>query len=224
VQCVRARCRGQADGSTRLQFPFHSHRSLSQPVQGWFTLTPGGTNSLWLHGDNRKKMITLSWFFICSCELSSVLETGGCRSSFCLLVPGSYSENQLSSPVMPRLRKSVSVSIRSSISTDTSFQRTFWSSFKFLRTIFAHAIPVFRSCATAWWTLHSSILSSSAIIRIVKRPSWRMVALTRSRFVPVLMETGCPDRRSYRPFKVSLCHRNIWARYETLCEAFRTCR
>jgi hypothetical protein len=112
----------------------------------------------------------------------------------CLLVSGSYSKNQLSSPVLTRLRKSSSVSGRSSISADTLFWHTFQSSFKFFGTITAHTFLMFKSCATIWWTVHSLILSSYAIIQIAKCRSWRMKALTWPMFVLVLTEAGRPDR------------------------------
>jgi hypothetical protein len=82
-------------------------------------------------------------------------------------------------------------------------------------TIFAHAFLMLETCVTIWWTIHSLILSSSAIIQIVKRPSWRMKALTR--MACVLVPTGARrlDSGSFstvsRPSTKYLCNRNTWA-------------
>jgi hypothetical protein len=63
---------------------------------------------------------------------------------------------------------------------------------------------------------YSLIFSLSAIIRIVKRRSWRMKALTWSMFALVLREARRTDRGSSstvsRPFTKFLCHGNILSR------------
>jgi hypothetical protein len=135
-------------------------------------------------------------------------------------------KNQLSSPVMTRLRKSCSVLSCSSIFADTLFQGTCWSSFKCFGTIFAHTFLTFKSCVTIWWTTHSLILTSLVIIRIVKCWSWRMKVLTHSALVLVLTQVEHPDCTSSStascPFTKSLCHRYAWARdTKSLPNAFR---
>jgi hypothetical protein len=102
--------------------------------------------------------------------------------SLYLSVSVSYLGNQLSSHLMTQLRQFSSVSSSSTISADTSFRRAFLSSFKTFGTIFAHDVLLFKSCVTIGCIVHSLILSSSAIIPIVKHRSWQMKTLTQSTF------------------------------------------
>jgi hypothetical protein len=74
------------------------------------------------------------------------------------------------------------------------------------------------------------ILLSSAIIRTVKRQSWRMKSFTRLTFVLVPTEAGRPDRGSSstvsRPFTslraTEIPEHVIQNLYQTLSESFRT--
>jgi hypothetical protein len=85
----------------------------------------------------------------------------------------------------------------------------------FFGTIFAHNFLIFKFCVTIGWTVHSLMLSSSAIILIVKRRSWWMESLL------TVDVCGYFHRRSvlitvHLPLFLarlqSLCHRNTCAR------------
>jgi len=68
-----------------------------------------------------------------------------CQSELCLLVVGSYSKTQVSSPVITRCRNSGSLVIRSKSSRETSTLLSFCSSGKFLGTSFAQIFLMCRS-------------------------------------------------------------------------------
>jgi hypothetical protein len=165
----------------------------------------------------KKKLWPLSWFFHLFMQVSSVMGAVVCAIPlFASWFQGRIQKRKLLSPVMIWLWKSGSVSSCSSISANASFQYTFWSPFKFFGTMFAHNFLSFKSCVTILWSVHWLILSSQAIVRIVKCRSWRMKALTQPMFVPVLTEARRTDRSSSStiscPFQNSLSHRNTWAR------------
>jgi hypothetical protein len=129
--CVRANCQDEAQ---RIQSSAFSILTL---IILFLKLSRNSKIIFLIHCDTRgykffenyparfEKKRLIIFIFICSYELSSVLETGVSHSSLRLLVSGSYSQNQLSSHVMTRLRKCGSVSSRSSISADTSFRPDF---------------------------------------------------------------------------------------------------
>jgi len=81
-----------------------------------------------------------------------------CHSDLCLLVVGSYSKTQVSSPVITRCRKSGSLVTRSKSSQETNTQLSFCSSDKFFGTSFAQIFLTCRSSVMIGGRLFSVVL------------------------------------------------------------------
>src|SRR5215510_12546898 len=75
-----------------------------------------------------------------------------CHSELCLLVVGSYSNTQVTSPVITRCTKSGSLVTRSKSSRETNTRLSFCSSEKFFRTSFAQIFLICRSSVMIRWT------------------------------------------------------------------------
>ena len=75
-----------------------------------------------------------------------------CNSELCLLVVGSYSKTQVSSPVITHCRKLGSLVTRSKSSRETNTRLSFCSSDKFFGTSFAQIFIMCRSSVMIRWT------------------------------------------------------------------------
>ena len=75
-----------------------------------------------------------------------------CHSELCLLVVGSYSKTQVSSPVITHCRKSGSLHTWSKSTQETNTRVSFCSSDKFFGTSFAQIFLMCRSSIMIWWT------------------------------------------------------------------------
>jgi len=142
-----------------------------------------------------------------------------CHSELCLLVVGSYSKIQVSSPVITRCRKSGSLVTRSKSSRETNTRLSFCSSDKFFGTSFAQFFLMCRSSVMIRWTFVFGSPTSSAINRTLKRRSLSRTAFTRATLFSVLEGEGRPARCSSSmlslPSLNAWCHLRTWAEDKT---------
>ena len=133
-----------------------------------------------------------------------------CHSELCLLVVGSYSKIQVSSPVITPCRKSGSLFTRSKISRETNTRLSFCSSDKFFGTNFAQIFLMCRSSVMIRWTSVFGSPTSSAINRTCKRRSLSRTTFTRATLFSVLAVEGRLARCSFSTFSLpslnALCH------------------
>jgi len=106
-----------------------------------------------------------------------------CHSELCLLVVGSYSKTQVSSPVVTCCRKSGSLVTRSKSSQETNTQLLFGSLDKFFGTSLTPIFLMCRSSVTIRWTSVFSGPTSSAFNRTFKRRSLSNNSLHTSHIV-----------------------------------------
>ena len=119
-----------------------------------------------------------------------------CHSELCLLVVGSYSKTQVSSPVITPCRKLGSLVTRSKISQETNTRLPFCSSDKFFGTSFALIFLMCRSSVMIWSTSVFGSPTSSAINCTCKRRSLSRTTFTRATLFSVLAVEGRPARCS----------------------------
>ena len=119
-----------------------------------------------------------------------------CHSELCLLVVGSYSKTQVSSPVITRCRKLGSLFTWSKSSRETNTRLSFCSSDKFFRTSFAQIFLMCRSSVMIRWTSVFGSPTSSAINLTLKCRSLSRTAFTRATLFSVLEVEGRPARSS----------------------------
>jgi len=136
-----------------------------------------------------------------------------CHSELCLLVVGSYSKTQVSSPVITRCSKLGSLVTRSKSPRETNTRLSFCSLDKFFGTSFAQIFLMCRSSVMIRWTSVFSSPTSSAINLTLKRRSLSRTAFTRATLFSVL-EVGCLARCSSStpslPSFYALYHLRTW--------------
>jgi hypothetical protein len=148
-------------------------------------------------------------------------DCGVCHSPLSLLVSGSCSKNQLSSPVTARIRKSGSVLSRWSISADTSFWHALWWSFE-----------CFWNDLSTYCT-HVEILSNNLVdrtfIKFIGDHSNCQTSILTTESPHMVDVCACSHNSSSTvslPFTKSLCHEILEHvrenHYQTLSESFRS--
>jgi len=142
-----------------------------------------------------------------------------CHSVLCLLVVGTYSKTQVSSPVITRCRMSGSLVTRSKISRKTNKRLSSCSSEKFSGSSFAKSFLKYRSSVKIRWTSVFGSPTFSAINRTCKRQSLSRSTVTRATLFSVLAVERQPARCSsstlYLPPLNALCHLKTWAEHKT---------
>ena len=142
-----------------------------------------------------------------------------CHSELCLLVVGSYSKTQVSSPVITHCRKSGSLVTQSKSSRETSTRLSFCSLDKFFGTSFAQIFFMCISSVMIQWTSIFSSPTSSAINRTFKCRSLSRTAFIRATLFSLLEVEGRPVRCSSSTLSLpslnALCHLKTWAEDKT---------
>jgi len=141
-----------------------------------------------------------------------------CHSELCLLVVGSYSKTQVSSPVITCCRKSGSLvtQIQEFLRNQHTFVLLFIGQIlrDQFRTNFSH-VHIF--CNDRWTSVFSSP-TSSAINRTLKHWSLSRIAFTRATLFSILEVEGRPARCLSSTLSLpsnALCHLRTWAEDKT---------
>jgi hypothetical protein len=101
---VRGRCRDEARRVQSSAVSIRTH--ITTRYYFWFTVAPGGTNSLWTTSrESKRVVINFLSFYLLTRAFVCLGDCNVCHSSLFPSVSGSYSKNQLSSPVMTWVRK-----------------------------------------------------------------------------------------------------------------------
>jgi hypothetical protein len=147
-------------------FHSNSHRPLSQTVQDFKII-------FLVHCDTRryklfinyprkskKKLWQFSWLFICSCELSSVLQTVACGIPHTVSwFQGRIRKTNFDHLLWPDQENLVQFRAVQAFLPTLRFDPHFERLSFFYGTIFAHTFLMFTSCVPLWWTVHSLIWS-----------------------------------------------------------------
>jgi hypothetical protein len=195
------------EGSSYLQFLFKL--ASPQTVQDFNTIFLIHCDTKWLKFFTKyparieKKMMIV--VLICLCEFPSVFGIVACAIPHSATwFQGRIRKNQLSSPVTAQVKK-----IWFSFEPFKHFRRHFVSThFLIVVKIFWNHLcthlPHVQTLCNNLVDVYSLIVSSSAIIRIVKRRSWRMKVLTLLTFALVPTEVERPYRVHLPPFLAHL--------------------